>query len=145
MTMTVLLFMQIVNWRTERATMQLVGAALVGLVADVPWLATSAGGSAAFDLTHTVSDSVFCTGDVVFCAFVVGAVAAEQRRPLVPRTARNPPGNQYSFWPALALLLAIALLVGSEATQRGLRRSDYGCPGAVGCGALGCAPARCAL
>jgi PAS domain S-box-containing protein len=120
MTMTVLLYMQIVDWRAQRSMMQLIGAALVGLAADVTWLATNAGGSTAFDLVYTVGDRVFNAGEVLFCAFVAGAAAAEQRPPLVPRTAPNPLGNQYSFSPALALLLAIALLVGSEATERGL-------------------------
>jgi PAS domain S-box-containing protein len=118
-TMTVLLLMQIRDWRTEQAVLRLVGAAVVGLFADVTWLGTNAGGSAALDLGYTVGDRIFNTGEVVFCAFVAGAAAAEQRRPLIPRTATNPPGNQYSFWPTLAFLLAIALLVGSEATQRG--------------------------
>jgi PAS domain S-box-containing protein len=121
MTMTLLLFMQIMDWRSEKAILQLVGAALVGLVADVAWLVTTAGGSAALGLTYTVGDCIANTGDVVFCAFVAGAAAAEHRRPLVPRTQLDPLlGSQYTFWPALALLLAITLLVGSEATQRGL-------------------------
>jgi PAS domain S-box-containing protein len=120
MTMTVLLFMQIRDWRTEQAMLKLVGAALIGLFADVTWLGTNAGGSAALDLAYTVGDRIFNTGEVVFCALVAGAAAAERRRPLIPRATRNPLGNQYSFWPVLALLLAIALLVGSEATERGL-------------------------
>jgi PAS domain S-box-containing protein len=119
MTMTVLLLMQIRDWRTEPAVLRLVGAALVGLFADVTWLGTNAGGSAALDLGYTVGDRIFNIGEVVFCAFVAGAAVAEQRRPFIARTARNRPGNQYSFWPTLVLLLAIALLVASEATQRG--------------------------
>jgi PAS domain S-box-containing protein len=120
MTMTLLLFTQIMDWRGERAILQLVAAALVGLVADVAWLVLTAGGSAALGLTYTLGDSIFNTGDVLFCALVAGAAAAEHRRPLVPRTELPPLGSQYSFWPALALLLAITLLVGSEATERGL-------------------------
>jgi PAS domain S-box-containing protein len=120
MTMTVLLFMQISrDWRSEQAVLRLVGAALVGLLADVTWLGTNAGGSAALELGYTVGDRIFNTSEVVFCALVAGAAAAEQRRPLIPRTARSRPENQYNFWPTLALLLAIALLVASEATQRG--------------------------
>jgi PAS domain S-box-containing protein len=120
MTMALLLFMQIVDWRSEQAILQLVGASLVGLVADVAWLVTTAGGSAALGLTYTVGDCIGNTGDVVFCAFVAGAAAAEYRRPPVPRSPLDPLGSQYTFWPGLALLLAITLLVGSEATQRGL-------------------------
>lgn len=117
MTMTLLLFMQIVDWRSEQAILQLVGAALVGLVADVAWLVTTAGGSATLGLTYTLGDCIVNTGDIVFCALVAGAAAAEHRRPLVPRTLLDPLGSQYTFWPGLALLLAITLLVGSEATQ----------------------------
>jgi PAS domain S-box-containing protein len=119
MTMTVLLFMQIRDWRTEQAMMRLIGAVLLGLFADVTWLGTNAGGSAALDLGYTVGDRIFNTGEVVFCALVASAAAAEQRRPLIARAAPRPLGNQYSFWPVLALLLAIALLIGLEATQRG--------------------------
>lgn len=120
MTMTLLLFMQIKDWHSEQAILQLVAAALVGLVTDVGWLAKTAGGSAALGLTYTTGDNIFSTGDVVFCALVAGAAATEHRRPFVPRTGLNPPGSPYSFWPALALLLAITLLVGSEAIRRGL-------------------------
>jgi len=120
MTMTVLLFIQVRDWRTEQAIIRLVAAALVGLVADVIWLATNGGGSAALDLGYTVGDRIFNMGEVVFCALVAAAAAAEHRRPVIFRTAPKPLGNQYSFWPTLALLLAIALLVGSEATERGL-------------------------
>jgi PAS domain S-box-containing protein len=120
MTMTLLLFMQIVDWRSETAILQLVGAAVVGLVADVAWLVTTAGGSATLGLTYTLGDCIVNTGDIVFCALVAGAAAAEHRRPLVPRTLLDPLGSQYTFWPGLALLLTITLLVGSEATQGGL-------------------------
>jgi signal transduction histidine kinase len=119
MTMTVLLFMQVVDWRIEQATMQLIAAAVVGLVGDVAWLGATAGGSAVFSPVYTVGDSIFSMGDVVFGTLVAGAAAAELRRPDVPRTAVNFPGDQHSFWPALVLLLAVALLVGSEASQRG--------------------------
>jgi PAS domain S-box-containing protein len=120
MTMTLLLFMQIKDWRHEQAILQLVAAALVGLVTDVGWLAMTAGGSAALGLTYSTRDNIFNTGDVVFCALVAGAAAAEHRRPFVPRTVLNPPGSPYSFWPALALLFAITLIVGSESIRRGL-------------------------
>jgi signal transduction histidine kinase len=119
MTMTVLLFTQVVDWRIEQATMQLIAAAVVGLVGDVAWLGTTAGGSAVFSPVYTVGDSIFSMGDVVFGTLVAGAAAAELRRPAGPRTAANSSGDQLSFWPALVLLLAIALLVGSEASQRG--------------------------
>jgi two-component system sensor histidine kinase UhpB len=118
-TMAVLLFTQIVDWRSEKSMMQLIGAALVGFVADSAWLAVDAGGSAALGPIYTASDLVFNIGDVVFCALVAGAAAAEQSRPLVPPDARHRIGNPYSFWPELVLLLAISLLIGSEATQRG--------------------------
>jgi signal transduction histidine kinase len=119
MTMTVLLFMQITDWRSERATMQLIGAAVAGLVGDVAWLGVTAGGSAVFSPVYTVGDSIFSMGDVVFGTLVAGAAAAELRRPHVPRTAIDAAGDPHGFWPALALLLAIALLAGSEASQRG--------------------------
>jgi signal transduction histidine kinase len=119
MTMTVLLFMQVADWRIEQATMQLMAAAVVGLVGDVAWLGATAGGSAVFSPVYTVADSIFSMGDVVFGTLIAGAAAAELRRPDVPRTAVNSPRDQHSFWPALVLLLAIALLVGSEASQRG--------------------------
>jgi signal transduction histidine kinase len=118
-TMTVLLFTQVVDWRIEQATMQLIAAAVVGLVGDVAWLGATAGGSAVFSPVYTVGSTIFSMGDVVFGTLVAGAAAAELRRPSVPRTAANSPGNQHSFWPALMLLLATALLVGSEASQRG--------------------------
>jgi signal transduction histidine kinase len=119
MTMTVLLFMQVVDWRIEQATMQLIAAAVVGLVGDVAWLGATAGGSAVFSPVYTVGDSIFSMGDVVFGTLVAGAAAAELRRPDVARTAVAFPGDQHSFWPALVLLLAVSLLVGSEASQRG--------------------------
>ena len=97
MTMAVLLFMQITDWRTEQAMMHLIGAVLVGLFADVAWLAADAGGSAALGPIYTMGDLVFNVGDVVFCAFVAGAVAAEQRRPLAPRSDQNPVGNPYGL------------------------------------------------
>jgi PAS domain S-box-containing protein len=120
MTMALLLFIQITDWRSERATLLLVAAALVGLLADVAWLAMGAGGSAALSLTYTLGNSIFDAGHVIFCALVAGAAAAEHRRPLVRPTLLNTPGGQHSSWPALALLLEITLLVGSAATQRGL-------------------------
>jgi len=119
MTMTVLLFMQIRDWRIEQVILQLIGAAVVGLVGDVAWLGATAGGSAVFSPVYTVGDSIFSMGDVVFGTLIAGAAAAELRRPHVPRTAVDSPGDQHSFWPALVPLLAIALLVGSEASQRG--------------------------
>ena len=120
MTMTVLLFMQIRDWRTEQAMTRLIGAVLLGLFADVTWLGTNAGASAALDLGYTVGDRIFNVGEVVFCALAAGAAAAEQRQPLISQAARKPPRNQHSFWPVLGLLLAIALLIVSEATQKGL-------------------------
>jgi signal transduction histidine kinase len=119
MTMTVLLFMQIKRWRSEQAIMQLIGAAVVGLVGDAAWLGATAGGSAVLSPVYTVGDSLFNMCDLVFGTLVASATAAELRRPHVRRTALNTPGYQHSFWPALVLLLAIALLVGSEASQRG--------------------------
>jgi accessory gene regulator protein AgrB len=120
MTMTVLLFMQIRDWRTEQAMTRLIGAVLLGLFADVTWLGTNAGASAALDLGYTVGDRIFNVGEIVFCALVAGAAAAEQRQPLIHQAARKPLRNQHSFWPVLGLLLAIALLIVSEATERGL-------------------------
>jgi signal transduction histidine kinase len=118
MTMTVLLLMQITHWRSEPAIMLLIGAAVVGLVGDVAWLGATAGGSAVLSPVYTVGDTIFNMGDLVFGTLVARATAAELRRPHV-RTALHSPGNQHSFWPALVLLLAIALLVGSQASQRG--------------------------
>jgi PAS domain S-box-containing protein len=120
MTMTLLLFMQITDWRSERATLQLVAAVFVGLLADLAWLAVNAVGSAALGLTYTLGNSIFDAGHVIFCALLAGAAAAEHRRPLISRTVLNPIGPQYSLWPGLALLLTITLLVGSSATQHGL-------------------------
>ena len=119
MTMTILLLMQITHWRNEPAIMLLLGAAVVGLVGDTAWLGATAGGSALLSPVYTVGDSIFNIGDLVFGTLVASAAAAELRRTHVPRTALHTPGNQHSFWPALVLLLAIALLVGSEASQRG--------------------------
>ena len=119
MTMTILLLMQITHWRNEPAIMQLIGAAVVGLVGDTAWLGATAGGSALLSPVYTVGDSIFNIGDLVFGTLVASAAAAELRRTHVPRAALHSPGNQHSFWPALVLLLAIALLVGSEASQRG--------------------------
>jgi signal transduction histidine kinase len=119
MTMTILLLMQITHWRNEPAIMQLIGASVVGLVGDTAWLGATAGGSAVLSPVYTVGDSIFNIGDLVFGTLVASAAAAELRRPHVPRTALHSPGNQHSFWPALVPLLAIALLVGSEASQRG--------------------------
>jgi signal transduction histidine kinase len=120
MTMTLLLFMQIMHWRNEQAIMLLIGAAVVGLVGDTAWLGATAGGSAVLSRVYTVGDSIFNMCDLVFGTLIASATAAELRRAHVARTAAlNSPGNQHSFWPALVLLLAIALLVGSEASQRG--------------------------
>jgi PAS domain S-box-containing protein len=119
-TMAGLLFIQIGDWRREPCMMLLIGAAVAGLGSDTVWLAHDAAGSAADRLDNNIGYTIFSIGDIVYCAFVTSAAAAARRVSAVSEAQRRPLDNTYSFLPALALLLAIALLVGSEATQRGL-------------------------
>jgi PAS domain S-box-containing protein len=120
MSMTALLYMQIVDWGNERATMLVMVATLVGVACDIAWLGADAGGSGVLGPIYNVSASVYNLGDIACCALLASAAAAEQSRPTGTARLQNPEIDAYSFLPAFALLLAITLLVLSAATLRGL-------------------------
>ncbi|HXQ64866.1 MAG TPA: EAL domain-containing protein, partial [Steroidobacteraceae bacterium] len=102
-----LLFMQVMNWKSERSTMLLLGSVACTLVTDVCWVATQIKGA------YSVGSLI----DVGYCfnyAFVATAVVLEQRRVPAAVTDATSEGNVYSFLPVLAVLLAIVLLFGQR-------------------------------
>ena len=113
MTMTALLFTQIMDWRAQRAMMLIVCTALSGLVVDVVWLILDVNGAPG-------AAAITNVGAVVYSALLASAVVAERSGldPVEPERIRE--GNTYSFLPGFVLLLSIALFVGSEASKRGL-------------------------
>ena len=119
-TMAVVLLSQITEWRSERSALLLIGAAVVGLGSDMAWLTQQSAGAGTLYAIDGFGDGIFSMGDILYCALVTSAVAAEHYRLPTRETERNHGANTHSMLPALALLLAIALLVGSAATGRGL-------------------------
>jgi PAS domain S-box-containing protein len=106
-TMALLLFMHIVDWRREAATLVLVAGVLCGLAVDVASLSANVRGT--FDL-HNFDDLAYC----LTYALMATAVALERRRQ--PGTVRtDTDGNLYSFLPVLCILLSIVIVLGAEA------------------------------
>jgi PAS domain S-box-containing protein len=119
-TMAVVLLIQITDWRSERSALCLIAAAIASVGADIAWLMQETAGASSIYAIEGVGDGIFSVADIIWCALIIGAVAAEYRRSPITDAEHTHGVNSYSMLPALALLLAIALLVGSEAAGRGL-------------------------
>jgi signal transduction histidine kinase len=109
-TMALLLFMQIVDWQRERATLLVLAGCCIGLVTDVIGIASNVRGQ--FDLRN-FDDFFYC---LVYAVIGTG-VFFEWRRESQPRSAANTDGNLYGFLPVLCILLSIVIVLGAEARR----------------------------
>jgi len=107
-----LLFMQIMNWKSERSTMLLLGAGACTLFTDVWWLIEQIHGTYALG---ALIDVGYCLNS----ALIASAVLAETQRVPASEADANNEGNVYSFLPVFAVLLAILLLFGEQVGTRG--------------------------
>jgi len=111
MAMGALLCLQLHSWRSNGAILLLVAAAVLTAAWEIMWL------------TSWLTDRDFVGpyynfGDVLSFAAINSAAAVTQFRAQVPFAAGNPRRRVESFFPALSLLVAIALVAGSVATTR---------------------------
>ena len=107
-----LLFMQVMNWKSERPTMLLLASAACTLVTDVWWVIAQIKG------TYVLGALI----DVGYCfnsALVASAALLEHRRVRAAEAEPNTEGNVYSFLPVFAVLMAILLLFGEQVGTHG--------------------------
>jgi signal transduction histidine kinase len=114
-TMTLLLFMQIMEWRRERAMLCVIIAIGISLLTDVGSIAANLRGH--FRLAN-LDDLGSCWSYVV----VILATLAERDAPAAARATRAG-GNIYSFVPVFAILTSLSVVLGAEASPSGLSRS----------------------
>ena len=112
-TLALLLFMQIVDWKRDRAMLLLVLGIAAMLGTDIVTVAANVRGHF---LVGNLDDLGYCWS----YAWVASAVLAERRRGAVLDRPAGAEGNVYSFLPVLAILLCIAIVFGIE-----VRRADY--------------------
>jgi diguanylate cyclase (GGDEF)-like protein/PAS domain S-box-containing protein len=107
-----LLFMQVMNWKSERSTMLLIGVAAATLFTDVWWVIEENHGTYALGTLVDVGYSVTS-------ALIATAATLEYIRMPVADNEAGSEGNVYSFLPVFAVLLAILLLFGEQVGTRG--------------------------
>lgn len=112
-TVALLLFMQVMDWRRNSAMLMVLLAIAAELGTDVLSVAANVRGQ--FHLGN-LDDLGYCW----FYVWIATAALAEQRREQCAESVVAPEGNVYSFLPVVAILLAIAILLGA-----GTRRSDF--------------------
>jgi signal transduction histidine kinase len=114
-TITLLLFMQIVDWRRERAILGVIVGIGIGLLTDVGAIAANLRGY--FRLAN-LDDLGSCWSYVI----VILATLSERDTPAAapaPRTG----DNVYSFVAVFAILTSLSVLLGAEASPSGIGRS----------------------
>jgi signal transduction histidine kinase len=112
--MAALLFMQIMDWRNERALRFLMASVVLEFMADLDWLRARISVDVPLDSWFNVVAS--CT----VCALVATAVKFDMRREVPERSVQGGEVNPQSFLPTLAVLLAIAMLFGEQAYSIGI-------------------------
>jgi PAS domain S-box-containing protein len=111
MSMAALLCLQLPGFRGRIAVMLLVGAAAADVAWEIMWMAS-------WITDRDFVGPFFNFGDVL-CFAAVGASAAAMQLPAAePSESVNPERRADTFLPALAVLVAIALVAGSVATTR---------------------------
>jgi len=113
-TATLLLFMQVTDWRRDRAMLLILLAFTTSLGTDVLSVAANVRGQ--FQLGN-VDDLGYCW----FYVWLATAVLFEVRGEPAAERVGDTEGNVYSFLPVIALLLSIAIVLGV-----GLLRADFG-------------------
>ena len=103
MTAATVLFMQIMDWRGERATLMVLGAIMTAFLTDLLWVAAEIRG-------HYALGGLYDVGYCFPYAFLMAGTVLERRRSADAHTVRAGAGNAYGFLPVLAVLLAISLL-----------------------------------
>jgi len=109
-TAALLLFMQVMNWRRDRAMALLMLGVAAVVVTDVLSVAANVRGHFEFG---NLDDLGYCWSYVL----IASAALVEQRNGEPAERAAEPDGNVYSFLPVLAILLGIVIVLGVE-TQR---------------------------
>jgi signal transduction histidine kinase len=111
-TATLLLFMQVMDWQSDRAmTLVMLGTTAI-IATDVLSVAGNVRGHFEFG---NLDDLGYCWSYVL----IASAALVEQRRGEPAERVGSPEGNVYSFLPVLAILLCIVIVLGLET-----RRSD---------------------
>ena len=103
MTAAAMLFMQIMDWRSQRSTLVILCGMATAFLADLWWVSAEIGGRYSLGGLYDVG---YCFPNVFFTA----ALVLERQRDASRRESRTRAGNAYGFLPVLAVLLAISLL-----------------------------------
>lgn len=111
MTMAALLYLQLPSFRGRVAVLFLMAAGAADVVWEIMWMAS-------WLTDRDFVGLLYNFGDVLCFSAVSSAVAAAQFRAPLPPAAVNPERRADSFLPALAVLVAMALVAGSIATAR---------------------------
>ena len=111
MSMAALLCLQLPTFRGSTALLCLVGAGIVDVTWDIMWMAS-------WLTDRDFVGPFYNYGDIVCFAGVSSAVAATQFQNERPHAGANPERQVDSFLPALAVLVAIALVASSVASTR---------------------------
>ena len=122
-----ILFMQVMNWKSERATMLLIASAACTLVTDVWWVIAQIKGTY---VLGALIDMGYCFNS----ALVASAALLEYSRVRAVETEPNNEGNVYSFLPVFAVLMAILLLFGEQVGTHGFESTVLLAVVAVGAG-----------
>jgi PAS domain S-box-containing protein len=112
-TLALLLFMQVMDWRRDRAMLLLMLGIAADLGTDIVTVAANVRGH--FQVGN-LDDLGYCWSYVL----IASAVLAERRRGATVDRPAGAEGNVHSFLPVLAILLCIAIVFGIE-----IRRADY--------------------
>ena len=111
-TMTALLVTQVMNWRAELPVLLIVAGFAIALIGDV-WVV--AGDVRGENLQSGLANLIYC---VYGALFATAAVLGPPRRAAVAMP-QDGEGNVYGFVPVLAILLAIVIVLGTQARQTG--------------------------
>ena len=116
MIIAVLVWMQIVDFKAERALLLLIASTIIVFIIDLGWIGTQARNQ------FMAGAWVNIAGSCVPYALVGTAVALERTR-IVRATAESATaGNYFNFLPIVSVLLAIALLFGEKAHLHGVTK-----------------------
>ncbi|MGO9991200.1 MAG: ATP-binding protein [Steroidobacteraceae bacterium] len=113
MTMAALLCIQLPSYRGQYGVLLLVGGAVATVAWEIIWLAS-------WLVDFAFIGPYYNYGDVVCFACIASAVSAAQYQTPLHAEAVNPQRRVDSFLPALAVLMAIALVAGTLATTKRL-------------------------
>jgi PAS domain S-box-containing protein len=113
MTMAALLCIQLPSYRGQYGVLLLVGGAVAAVAWEIIWLAS-------WLVDFAFIGPYYNYGDVLCFACIASAVSAAQYQTPLQAEAVNPQRRVDSFLPALAVLMAIALVAGTLATTKRL-------------------------